>query len=309
MNPWKSHRGRAAILGVLATSVIGMAPTAIGAAVADTDPMSAVESLSAIVDAEAVHVSGRATFADSPVTIARDEAGDGSPTPLGDDLTTGTISRPNPFGDELTFTLGVANPPPTLDGIPEAITYHWYFAITHPNGVHKIFELQARRTSQSNAPDTERFFGLYQCAPAAVGDTGYCNLRAELTGTMEDGNVEWHVPLEALNDAEVGSIITDSQVAVIPSLSGFNWIYAPLDELPAQTTPYTIPGPSIRVGIAPAGTAPSDVPLIVSGTLAADGTFTGEVPIPDTPGEYVVAAAACVGELCGSKSTGIVLPP
>lgn len=80
-------------------------------------------------------VSGVAAFAaDVPMLVADDPVGDSlsgsTGLPVGDDLTTATISRPDPLADTVTFSVGVANPPPVLMGVPETLVYNWDFLVT-----------------------------------------------------------------------------------------------------------------------------------------------------------------------------------
>lgn len=293
----RSRRFGALVGALAATVLVGAGPV-----LADPTQASTVDSISAVLGPDGVAVSGHATFVDVPVTIGQDPSGDASPAPIGDDLTSATISRPDAFGDLLTFRLDIANPPPTVDGIPEFLTYAWMFAIRSPGGEPKVFDLQAYRTSQWDAPGgVDPVFVLYRCPKPWT-----CSKIGTLGGAMAGGVVEWNVPLAAIG-ALPGSVIGPSIVQANVSVSGLAELVV-LDQGPANTKDYTVPAASVRLGIAPAGTAPQDVPLTVHGTPAEDGTFTGEVPAPATPGAYTVVARACYGPAsCGLGATSITL--
>jgi len=72
--------------------------------------------------------------------------------------------------------------------------------------------------------------------------------------------------------------------------------------------PYVVPAPSVLVGIAPAGTPASEVPLTATAALSDGGGF--EAALGDlVPGDYIVAALACHGELaCDLATTEVSLP-
>ena len=64
---------------------------------------------------------------------------------------------------------------------------------------------------------------------------------------------------------------------------------------------YTIPNPVVKLGVAPAGTDPSAVSFSTAATLAADGSFSGNVG--SVPAGSSVFAKACFGTSCSVSST------
>lgn len=289
-------------IGALVALAVTVAALEAGPAGAEPSPVSTVDSVSAVPGPGGVAVTGQATLVDVPVVVGKDKSGGASPVPIGDDLTSATISRPHAFGDTLTFSVGIANPPPSLDGIPELITYAWAFLIWSPGDGLKTFDLQAYRSSQWHTPDsTEPVFMLYRGFGPADGDE-----IGPVSGSMAGGVVEWHVPISAIG-AQPGSVIVRSLLQANITFAGAEC--CTLDSIdPLTTKPYTVPGPSVRLGIAPAGTAPEDVPLTVDAALAADGTFTGALPAPTTPGAYTVVTQACYGTTsCGQGATSITV--
>lgn len=275
--------------------------TGVGGASANPGEGTHVDGIAAVLHSGGVEISGQATFVDVPVVVAEDGTDDASRAPIGDDLTTLLISRPDPFDPTVTFTLGVANEPPV--GLPEALVYSWTFRVRTAGGPSTTYELSAKRAVQVDGPRIGPVFKLHACDaqwPCPVIDI--------LTGTMANGVVEWDVPLTAIG-AQVGSVINGSQAKVIfvseyrtPVRSG----RVLFDQTPASEVGYTVPGPSVRVGIAPAGTAPENVALTVDGSLDNDGTFTGQLAAPSVPGDYVVAAKAChPADSCGLATTTV----
>lgn len=321
------HRGRkrsapiatSRAVAVFATAVATTLVVAGAGAFADPGNTSHVDAVTAAVDAGGIAVTGRATFVDVPVVVGEDADDDaiGSAAPLGHELTTATISRPDPFADMLTFAIGVANQPPETDGVPEGVLYRWDFSVTMGGGKPRDVTLRAWRTTQGNQASrqdpADPYFDLLFLASRSAGSIA----QVPVTGSMGNGIVAWNVPMGTDETqgqiGQAGRIIpADSHTIHVANSAEEKSPTAEeavvLDDIAADTA-YTVPGPGVRIGIAPAGTAPADLPLTVSAAVSSSGAFTGRLPRPATPGEYTIAARAChAPHSCGIATTNITVP-
>lgn len=294
----KDTKIRYAALAVTVALVGGMG----GSASADPGNASHIDKVTAVVDSDGIAVTGQATFVDIPVIVGEDATDDAIPpaAPLGHDLTTATISRPDPFADTLRFAIDVANQPPEINGVPEFVVYKWDFTVA-VGGTERAITLRAWRSNQQDSLGrADPYFEIQIVSNLGV-----------LTGSMGDGIVAWNVPFNvgaAGQIGQVGTVITSTGITVMASASGVRELVV-LDDMVTDID-YTVPGPGVRIGVAPAGTAPEDVPLTVAGTVSSSGAFSGRLPLPSTPGEYVVVAQACHGAAsCGIGITSIVIAP
>lgn len=285
--------------GGVVAAVTAMLVATGGGAFADPGDTTHVDEVAA-ADGDLISVTGQATFVDLPAQVGEDPAGDatvsgaaGGQAPVGDDLTTATIARPDAFANELRFTLGIANQPPELNGTPEVIHYNWDISVDGGSPL----TLQAIRTAQFASPGAEPVFRLLNCAE------GSCATVAELSGTMADGEVTWQVPMSQIN-AVAGSVIAQGgNVVSTLGASGAVW-FVNLGGDQMFVVDYTVPGPTVQLGIAPAGTPAASVPLTASATVEPTGAFAGTLSTPDTPGDYIVVAKACNGpDNCGLATT------
>lgn len=322
------HRGRkrsapiaifSKAVAVFAAAVTSTLVVAVDGAFADPGNTSHVDVVTATVDVGGIAVTGRATFVDVPGVVGEDAADDavGSAVPLGHELTTATISRLDPFGDMLRFTLGIANQPetdPETNGVPEFVVYRWDFTVAMGTAQQRDVTLRAWRTSQGrNRLQREPWFETSVC----TNDDDCANRNG--TGSMGDGTVAWDVRMgQDIGLGQIGQAgdvisadgqniqVTSSAAGAEPPDSAADGVVV-LDDM-ATDTAYTVPGPGVRIGIAPAGTAPQDVPLTVAGTVNSQGAFTGRLPKPATPGAYTVAVQACHGaDSCGITATNVTV--
>lgn len=299
-------RAAGVVLGVVVVS----SSTAL--AEAETPESTQIDELAATVTSSDVTVSGQATFVDVPVEVGDDPAGDsffsslsGDPVPAGDDLTTATIARADAFVDTLTFTVDVANQPPVLSGVPELLAYRWPFSVETAED-SAVYEMVALRSGQwANPGSIDPHFMLFTCPDGPVST---CEQQAVLDGRIADGVVEWTVPATQVG-VEPGSVISPSGsgIEVVASVSGAAWGVHTFDQANTPTD-YTVPAPTVRLGIGPAETPPEDIDLTGAGALEPDGSFTGTLPLPDTSGDYIVVAQACYGpDSCGVATTEITV--
>lgn len=232
-----------------------------GSAGADPGPATHVDSVSATVGSSAIQVGGTAAFVDVPVVIGQDPTLDALPPVPGTDVTTLTIARPDPGGDSLLFTMGIdLQPPSPISGPPFAVYYMWDLSVTKPDGTtgdRKV--LSANRLPGSNLPSTNPRFRVWTWSG---GSCGCYPAGPFVNGTMANGVIEWPVKLTTIK-ASAGDTIAQ-QGGMVGSFPGAGY---PVDEsniwfneLPfdlAMYNQYTIPGASVQLGIARAGT-PAD---------------------------------------------------
>lgn len=313
------------VTAVVAAVVATVAVVGVDGAVAAPGDGSYVDEVTAVVGSGGIAVTGQATFVDVPVVVGEDPAGDadGAVVPLGHDLTTVTISRPDPFADMVRVAVDLENQPPLVVGtVPEILRYRWAFTVTTGGKTTEVMLMAYRSSTSTNAlqgfphKSADPFFEVHVCPGG-----GNCQHFYGTSGSMENGIVAWDLPLgmdstQGQIGGHTGSMITgevghpgtprDFPVVAEAAAPGI-LILSVLDRM-AVDTAYAVPGPGVRIGIAPAGTPPENVPLTVPGTVTSLGAFTGHLPTPDTPGEYTIVAQACHGtNSCGIATTNITV--
>lgn len=306
---------RAKMVSWLAAAV-GTALLAASGNVAAADPQESthVDSLVAAAFGNTVAVTGEAGFVDVPALVGEDPPGDSTwsdfDVPMGDDLTTATIARPDPLKDTLTFSVGVSNPPPTLNGTPEVIMYIWEFSVTSPDGESADFQLRAQRSGQGFSPGSAKpYFVIAKCVDGELTGRTCETLDQPLTGTMADNVVAWNVPMDRIS-AQTGSVVGAGTIQVSASAAGRLWFGggAAIFDSAFTEHDYVVPGPTVNVGIAPVGTPPEFVETTHEATVKSNGSFDATFPAPTSPGEYVVVAKACNGEgNCGLASASMTI--
>jgi hypothetical protein len=279
-----------------------------GLASADDGPQSHVDSMSASALSSAIAVTGQATFVDVPVLV-----GESFNTPLvpgiGADVTNATISRPA-TGTKINFKLDIADQPAQTGGVPELIAYQWDMQIKKPGEPDgTTLEFWAARSAQGRAPGgTAPVFYVDECV--LNPDTGINECSGNrVTGRMEAGVVEWQVTPSQLGSALAGDIITagGEGITVVPTAAGVFWGLVAIDR-GSHDIDYTVPAKSVKLGIAPAGTPEGAVALQENATVATNSSFSGLIPRPSQPGDYIVVAEACYGaESCSRASTTITI--
>lgn len=302
----RATRSRVAI-GLVTVALVAAPATS---AAAEPGEATHVDSLVASVSGGVVTVSGEASFVDVPLLVAEDSAGDSLGAnigaPLGDDLTTATIARQSPFEDTVTFSVGVANQPPTLSGTPEVLVYNWEFVVSTEGDEPSAYQLRAQRTAQVGSPGVNPYFVLSKCSD---GVPRSCPPLATVPGRMQEGVVEWDVPFDLIT-AQAGSLIENvGAIEIWLSASGLasTGVVRP-DRAFFDEEFYTVPGPTVRFGVAPVGTSPEFVDLTASGTVQNSGAFTGALPAPAEPGAYTVVVEACQGPAsCALAATDITV--
>lgn len=295
----------------LLAAVVGLTLLGLpGGAQADEGESTHVDSVSASVSGTFVNVAGTATFVNVPAALGQDPTGDSTPVP-GSDLTTLTIARPDPAANNLTFTLGIADQPPVTNGTPGVLYYNWEIRTLSPGGDSVIYVLQANRASGSQVPSTDPMIRVLARQPD--GSCG-CQVVANVEGKIADGVVQWSVPGSRIEADPGDTIIQDGNIvstlgAGNPA-TGDTWFINLGGDQAVMDQDYVVPGPTVKLGIAPAGTPESQVPLDTTAAVdAATGNFDGAINTSGlAPGSYVVVARACYGTgNCGTASTTVTI--
>lgn len=303
MNGARKRALAAAVAGaLLIPAVVG------GMASADAGAASHVDSMAATVASSSVNVTGQATFVDVPILV-----GESFSTPvvpgIGADVTNATISRP-PTGTKINFTLNIADQPAQTGGVPELIAYQWDMQIKKPGEAEGTsLEFWAARSAQGRAPGgTVPVFYVDECV--LNPDTGINECSGNrVTGRMEAGVVEWQVTPSQLGSAVADDMISTGGegITVVPTAAGAFWGVVAIDR-GAHDLDYTVPGKSVKLGIAPAGTPEASVALLETAVVNASSAFSGSLPKPSQAGSYIVVAEACYGpESCSRTSTTITI--
>lgn len=287
----------------MSTALLVMGSVTSSAAAADPGEATHVDSLVAGVVGGMVQVSGQATFVDFPVLLGEDPAGDAAISGVGADVTNIFVARPNPAKATLEFTFEVADQMSTGPAIAPVITHAWPFFVDDSS---RQFFLDARSASVAGPTSASPSFLLREVTNSGIESI------ATLNGSMGDGIVRWEVPMSRI-DAVSGSTITQGgdcvqmgSSLVIPGALYF-CNNAAGDQV-FMDDDYIVPGPAVKLGLAPAGTAPELVDLTTTATVQETGEFTGSLPAPAEPGDYVVVAEACHGaNNCALSTTSVTI--
>jgi hypothetical protein len=286
------------LAAVAVLTTIGIAPAS-----GHADGTTHVDSVAATVGST-IQITGQATFVDIPVQVATDASGDGAIP--GTDMTSATISRPDPAKNELKVSMAIANATLPTFTIPEVVHYSFFFG-RGVDGGDAQYMLQALRTANVQAPGSaEPFFRVMSFNGATC-----CNPVQTVAGSMANGKVEWTVPLASIGAATGGLLtahpVATRQIQIQLGASGQQWLNNGQPDFMTFETEYTIPTRVVQLGIAPAGTAPDAVALTKTATVSASNAFTGSLTLPSA-GSYVVVAKACFGpENCGLQSTTVTV--
>jgi hypothetical protein len=277
-------------------------------------PETGVDHIAAAISDGEVRIQGTARFVDVPIKVGTDVPGDAQPSGRGADIVAATISHPDPSW--LDFTFQVADMP--ADAPALGVTYIWCLQIL-PLGNATTpaqavpFGMQAFRRHDGAAGF--RLTGPTKCGGGLASNAGGI-LSADpstIAGSLGDGRVTFHVPFQRTGGSlKPGAIVrayvpssgtTPAQIGSSPGLFGIDWIGS-LDTI--TVTPYTVPSPTVRVGVGTAGTPADQVPLTVSATVLGDSTFTASIPASGVASDSIVVAQACYGDgNCGYATTSL----
>lgn len=285
---------------------------ALVAAPAAADPQpSTVDELSATVSGQEISVSGSANFGgQDPVEVGVDGTGD-SPVSqgLGLDIDRLLIQRPDGSAGNLIFTLDLDGL--TGGGIPELFQYNWDISVdggADAGGTN--WSIKAMRSGQASEPgQVGGWAALYTCVTNPTTGGFSCSPLASLPSAwdQEAGEIRITVPLFRI-DATAGSTIdawarNGQPVWVRTSAAGALTGFVEPDN--ASHDRYTVPGDSVRLALAPAGTPEQFVDFNAPATLAGTD-FTGTLTASE-PGTYDVYAKACFGGNCGTAKRTVTV--
>jgi hypothetical protein len=267
-----------------------------GTAGADPGTATHVDSVSPSAGSASVSVTGGATFVDTPATVAEDSVGDALTPGIGADVSGAQISRA-PGSNTLVFRMNIGDMP--QGAAAPGVVYGWGISV---DGNDSGLYLEASRVGASGC--TNGCFRLYR----DNGD-GTSTTVTTLSGTMGNGAVTWNVGVGTLG-ASTGSLVGlggGGLTGTINGADGVGFCCVLLDDFFADD--YRVPGPTVQLGIAEAGTPEALVPLTASATVTVGtGAFSGVLPKPAQAGEYIVVAKACyVATACGTASTTLLI--
>ncbi len=291
----------AAVVGALALVTLA------GASGADTTSATTLTLGTPAVSSSGVNVSGNAMMAALPATqVGKDAAGDGRLP--GTDLTGASITPLG--GGRIAFDLAIANMPPTVGSAPAVTHHNWEFAATSPDGESsttlslKAINGGAVIAGAVNTPS----FSLNTCTPDPQTGQNTCTA-SYIDGAYSATGVRFLLDNAAISAFSGWSITPTGQgINVSPGASDVLWFTNGTGGDTMGADEFLVPDAVVKVGIAPAGTAPADVPL--ARTVDVPGSsWSTKLARPAVAGDYVVVAQACHGDVCSplvSKAVKVV---
>ena len=290
-----------------------------------------VDFVNASPSGNQISVAGGATFqGEAPVTVSEDPSGDGPVAPdladdTGVDLVRATAYRPNPASSSLFFEWHLTGLPDT-GSINEAVRYTLPFKIGTAQ-----FQLQAKLsnlTSVTVADDPQghatRLNNAFQlrgnCTanwPQPPVPLGNCPHLAWLGGSFdsESNVVRIKVPIGVRPEFAPGAVLqrnTNTNTSLVRIQATYQAVASSGTTTGDEaewgtddaTFTYRIPGKTVMLGIAPAGTPESGVSFGTAATLDIYDYFSGSVTAPG-PGSWDVWTKACFGTNCAARSTRV----
>jgi hypothetical protein len=307
---------RITVIGIVATSVASYLIVPARAQEAG----SSISVGNATVAAGKVSVTGAAAYAQDavgPVVLATDGSGDAAQQGAGldiKDLSMQTLLKAKKVVFTMGINDGIAAP---VNGNAPATGFHWPIVVDADD---RFRWLGAGSEGTNLPPRTAKWVGICENEAAGGGSEGW-NCPGSIPGGITSTAVRWEVPFKyqtGLTSIAYGSTIEGSGGIYCGTPCSWPWpsvvvgAAAPSDfaEAPA---PYKVPG-EIKLGIAAAGVAESNVSYTSTGTFTpsddSTGTFAGTVNAPASAGTYTVWAKTCFGangETCAIASRDITI--
>jgi hypothetical protein len=310
------------VMGVALAALLTVVST--GAAGAETTGYSvSISSLAATPESGAVAVAGSAVTTDTTVWVGEGK----SPKVPGAGLhiTDLTIAR---SGNNLLFTMDIADQPPVIFGVPEVVSYIWGIDIATDvdeyggGGDVNEYILYAWRTAPYASPGVDPVFEVDTCDSGSNG-VSTCT-GSEVGGQMQDGIVQWTVPLSDLGPAKGGQIVSENTGTGIGArLSLEGALVSPILMANAtQYVDYVIPATTVALALQKDGATVATG----TGSVDDDGSFTKSIATTGlASGAYQIVAKACYGyeldddgiyvvddnynpiPVCSSQSTDVAL--
>lgn len=265
-----------------------------GLALAASMPAAAAETTEvAVTGASAtggtVSLTGTIAFgtdATGPILVGEDPEGDATVSGVGIDFGDVTIAT-NPTTRRLTYAIEV------YDMLPVAGQSAPFYGYTLPisvDGADNASFLAAGNAGANFPPATGPWRALCS-APA-----GSYTCPTPLNGTMDASGITIQLPFSSAG-IQPGSVVEPgSAVACGGGICTTLWAGLLFNNTAGDSgflAGYKVPG-QVRVGIAAAGTPPSEVATTTNATVAADGTWTAALAAPGA-GAHVVVARSCWG--------------
>lgn len=296
--------------GSLVTDPRAIALT-VGLLASATSGTTEVTSLSAGMSGRTASVSGAATFGEAPVLVGQDALGDNTGGPAGTvglDIDKLFISQPDRDSNTLLFVIRLASM--TGGGLPDSVQYNWDIAV---NGGAQTggsnWSIKSARTSQYYQPGSvEPYAGVHSCVQNPTTGQWDCTPRGNVPAVYDPtaSEIRISVPTSVIQAGAGADIAAwprnGDPVWVRPSALGAVTPGVTFDGAEHQT--YVRPSPTVRLGIATAGTPEGSVNFNKSASVGAAGSFTGSITAPTT-GSYDVWAKACLGATCGTRSVRV----
>ena len=265
---------------------------------------SEVTELTASPSGRTVSVSGMARFGQEPVVVGVDAPNDnGGGEALGGagvDIRELRISQPDGSSRTLLFTIRLAGL--AGGGLPESIQYNWDIAV---DGTTR-WSIKSARSSQYHRPGSlDPYAGVFSCVQDPTSGAFTCTQRGSVPAVYDAAEAEIRIAVPfTLIGASPGARISAwprnvAPVWVQPAVAGAVTPGVTVDT--ATHADFAVPTPTVRLGIAPAGTTEGNVSFAREATLNPDGRFAGSVTAPSA-GAYDVWARACLGASCGARS-------
>jgi plastocyanin len=290
-----------------------------------TEP-SSVDHVGASVSGSRIDVLGSVTFrGEGPVTVAADPPGDGPGHPAlaqaaGVDLIGARAYRPDPSIPAVFFEWRLADLPPG-GALPEGVRYTLPFRIGAATYVVQAKRLGAASTTVPGDPQghaTHAGFAFQLRGNCQTSPAPNCGHVAWLTGSFdaERGIVRVKVPLGVTPAFVPGAALhrgqssEPGQVRIRASYETLADAAAVADEAAwgdaDASFAYVIAEPSVRLGLAPAGTPAGDVSFDAVAEVASDGSYTAIFQAP-SPGAWDVWVRACFGTSCSTASRRVTI--
>ncbi len=282
-------------------------------------PSTGVGHVTATIDGDEILVEGAARFVGVPVQVGTDASGDAQPSISGTDVVAATISRPDPLGGDFHFSLKVADMP--AGGPTAGVDYIWCVQIlplgsdTVPAQYNHVRLHAFRKHDGALGFKAAEASSCSAIVPIPQGSGIVSADSAAITGSVAADVVTFHVPIQKVSGLRPGAIVRayqfsntlqsgTGQIGSSFGLFGVEWAGA-LDTI--SVSPYVVPGATVRVGVAPAGTPADQVSLTDSATVLSDSTFRASIPASGIAADSIVVAKACYGEgNCGYATTTVV---
>ena len=270
-----------------------------------------IDSITAASTTNGVLVTVKPTFQGTTVLLGTDTADGGlqaGATIPGLGIKDASITPVTPT--TLRFNIGLSNPIPAGDlySPPEVYQFNWDLAVTEGSNVTEV-TVMAQRTSQWHHTGTaDPAFSVATCTENPTTGQGDCTT-TPVSGSFSAAGINIDVPASTIG-AKPGAILSVAGEGIVSTLSaaGAGWMNnVGGDQLDALDD-YTVPSPTVTVGLAPAGT-PDE---LIAQTLAAKGnpsfkTFTATLPTPDS-GSHRIVANACYEEACTLSGLDYIQP-